>query len=142
MDEPLQSTCSQANFIAWVTASSSLLGSFGRGACYAETGGHGLEEGRQFLNAERASGTGEGPAPIQVRAQLLRENAAGTRPGSTGGFVLPDPVSACAESLDERSDWRPSDIKRAIAAAREAGLEDYRIEIGTDGTIAIVVGRT
>ena len=116
------------------------MGPLGEEPVTPKTGGHGLEEGRRSLNAERASGTGEGPAPIQVRAQVLRENAAGTRPGSTGGFVLPDPVSACAESLVQRSDWRPSDIKRVIAAAREAGLEDYRIEIGTDGTIAIVVG--
>ncbi|MXO89115.1 hypothetical protein [Alteraurantiacibacter aestuarii] len=32
------------------------------------------------------------------------------------------------------------DVQRAISAARDAGLRDYRVEIAPDGTIAIVVG--
>jgi len=37
--------------------------------------------------------------------------------------------------------WRQADVKRAIAAAEQAGLRDYRVEIAPDGTIAIVVGK-
>ncbi len=36
--------------------------------------------------------------------------------------------------------WCDDTLKRAIAAAEDAGLSAYRIEIGPDGTIAIVVG--
>lgn len=36
--------------------------------------------------------------------------------------------------------WNEADVERAIAAAERAGLGAYRIEIGPDGTIAIVVG--
>jgi hypothetical protein len=36
--------------------------------------------------------------------------------------------------------WRPSDLKCAIAALKAAGVDDYRIEMAPDGTIAIVVG--
>ncbi len=32
------------------------------------------------------------------------------------------------------------DLKRALSVAEEAGLQSYRIEIATDGTISIIVG--
>jgi hypothetical protein len=32
------------------------------------------------------------------------------------------------------------DVKRAIAAAQQAQLANYRVEIAPDGTISIVVG--
>lgn len=35
---------------------------------------------------------------------------------------------------------RQDEIRRALEAAERAGLSDYRVEIGPDGTIAIVVG--
>jgi len=38
-----------------------------------------------------------------------------------------------------KAHWRQSDVKRAIGAAEEAGLQNYRVEIAPDGTIAIVV---
>jgi hypothetical protein len=41
-----------------------------------------------------------------------------------------------------KAHWRQSDVKRAIGAAEQAGLRFYRVEIATDGTIAIVVGAT
>jgi len=40
----------------------------------------------------------------------------------------------------KRGRWRQSDVKRVIAAAGQAGLDDYRIEIAPDGMISIVVG--
>jgi hypothetical protein len=52
-------------------------------------------------------------------------------------------VAANPLSVDEgtpTSAWRQADVKRAIAAAEKAGLRSYRIEIGPDGTISIVVG--
>jgi hypothetical protein len=52
-----------------------------------------------------------------------------------------DPVSGPHEA--ERgtdAGWREADLKRAIAAAQDAGLTSYRIEIATDGTITIFVG--
>jgi hypothetical protein len=36
--------------------------------------------------------------------------------------------------------WRQADVKRAIVAAEQAGLTDYRVEMAPDGTITIVVG--
>jgi hypothetical protein len=36
--------------------------------------------------------------------------------------------------------WREADVKRALAAAEKARIRSYRVEITTDGTIAIVVG--
>ena len=36
--------------------------------------------------------------------------------------------------------WCKADVERAIAAAEQAGLTAYRVEISPDGTIAIVVG--
>lgn len=36
--------------------------------------------------------------------------------------------------------WSEADVERAIAAAEQAGLGTYRVEISPDGTIAIVVG--
>ena len=53
------------------------------------------------------------------------------------GFVLPAEPS-CADEAPPR--WNEADVERAIAAAERAGLAAYRIEIGPDGTIAIVVG--
>lgn len=41
---------------------------------------------------------------------------------------------------DRESDWREADLKRAISVAEEAGLQCYRVEIATDGTISIIVG--
>lgn len=39
-----------------------------------------------------------------------------------------------------RQTWRQSEAARAIAAAEQAGLQSYRVEIAPDGTIAIIVG--
>jgi hypothetical protein len=36
--------------------------------------------------------------------------------------------------------WRQPDLRRALAAAEQAGLRDYRVELAPDGTISIIVG--
>ena len=48
-------------------------------------------------------------------------------------------VPSGEEQAQGKARWRQSDVKRAISAAGQAGLQNYRIEIGPDGTIAIVV---
>lgn len=70
--------------------------------------------------------------PIQIRAQALRKAAAGRADDMCA------PASEAAPP--EKAGWRQADVKRAIAAAKEAGLESYRIEVTPDGTIAIIVG--
>lgn len=55
---------------------------------------------------------------------------------------MPDD-SAAVTGHDEpqrKPRWRQSDVKRAIAAAEQAGLSAYRVEVAPDGTISIVVG--
>lgn len=47
----------------------------------------------------------------------------------------PDPAASAGPG-----EWRDADLQRAIRAAEEAGLADYRVEIAPDGTITIVVG--
>ena len=57
------------------------------------------------------------------------------------GFALmPDDAAMPSDQTRPRAHWRQADVKRAINAAEKAGLRAYRIEIGPDGTIAIVVG--
>jgi hypothetical protein len=52
-----------------------------------------------------------------------------------------DAASAVKDGTARREGtWRQADVKRAIAAAEQAGLTSYRVEIATDGTIAIIVG--
>lgn len=102
------------------------------------TAGRG-QQGVARLIAKRASKSGRAKRPIQVRAQVLR--GLPTRGNATFGFFLPaeDP-QPIAEGRSRSPHGRQSDVRRAVAAAEEAGLQDYRIEIAPDGTIAIVVG--
>ncbi len=81
-------------------------------------------------------------APFHIKAQILRKSqlepaaALGVFESRLGEEDLP--VSE-AETRD-RARWRQTDVKRALAAAEQAGLESYRVEIAPDGTIAIIVG--
>jgi hypothetical protein len=76
-------------------------------------------------------------APFQIKSQALRQAQLG--PGAA-----PDVFEARADREESPSGgkgrWRQADVKRAIAAAEQAGLASYRIEIAPDGAIAIVVG--
>lgn len=78
--------------------------------------------------------------PIQIRSQTLRR--LGSHP-TTFGSIAPM-ADDCPPGPDDRpagrARWRQSDVKRAIAAAEQAGLESYRVELAPDGTIAIIVG--
>lgn len=43
------------------------------------------------------------------------------------------------DEAPRKARWRQADVKRAIDAAKAAGLDSYRVEIAPDGTITIVV---
>ena len=63
--------------------------------------------------------------------------------GTLSGLgVVPGEVAMAASDDNTRpkGQWRQADVKRAIGAAQQTGLTKYRIEIGPDGTITIVVG--
>ena len=79
-------------------------------------------------------------AGIQVRAEYLR---GGGPTGHANAFPTADAMPLdmrSSGSSHKRRSWRSHDLQRALAAARKAGLERYRVEIAPDGTIAIVVG--
>lgn len=93
--------------------------------------------------ATRASKAGRGKAPVQIQAQFLRERQAYTPAGPRSGFaIIPEddalrPVEIVTHGAGP---WQEDDVERAISAAEEAGLSDYRVEIAPDGTISIIVG--
>jgi len=93
--------------------------------------------------ATRVSKAGRGSAPILVQAQALRDLPTRAPDGPQSGFaIIPDdallhPVAAAGPTEDRSHD---ADVQRAIAAAQQAGLTSYRVEIAPDGTIAIIVG--
>jgi hypothetical protein len=54
--------------------------------------------------------------------------------------VCPGEAGQVSSSDSPNQGWCQADVERAIAAAEAAELPSYRIEIGPDGTITIVVG--
>lgn len=79
-------------------------------------------------------------AGLQIRADYLCEgDALGRAPGFPGAEAASLDVGGL-ESAPRRGSWRSRDVQRALAAARKAGIERYRVEISPDGTIAIIVG--
>jgi hypothetical protein len=76
-------------------------------------------------------------APFQIKSQALRQAQLG--PGAP--LDVFEARADGGESLSGgKGRWRQSDVKRAIAAAEQAGLTSYRVEIAPNGAIAIVVG--
>ena len=81
--------------------------------------------------------------PIQIRAQLLRQGQLAAQAHAAGILaVMPDEESgpSAGPGAQRKAPWRQADVKRAIGAAEQAGLQSYRVEIAPDGTIAIIVG--
>jgi hypothetical protein len=80
-------------------------------------------------------------APFHVKAQVLRKAQLEPK-AALGTFdarvAEGDPISPTGSA--GRGRWRQSDVKRALAAAEQAGLSSYRVEVAPDGTISIVVG--
>ena len=79
-------------------------------------------------------------AELQIRSQALRRAIASPLSDRMLGFGLLPDTTAKESSMGEDKAWRQTDLTRAIRAAEKACLRGYRIEIATDGTIAIVVG--
>lgn len=81
-------------------------------------------------------------APFRIKSQALRQLKLG--PGAALDVLEPGTGESCPQGGETarrgKSRWRQSDVKRAIAAAEQAKLASYRVEIAPDGTIAIVVG--
>lgn len=82
-------------------------------------------------------------APIQIRAQFLKDMGPLGPVGDTAAFIaMPDDAATAADCHKvRRGHWREKDLQRAIGAAKRSGLTDFRVEIAPDGTIAIVVGQ-
>lgn len=80
--------------------------------------------------------------PIRIKAQVLRRPLPFGHGGVTGLFsLMPDRGDdRPGGGQGRRHGWRQSDVRRAIAAAEQAGLLSYRVEIEPDGTISIIVG--
>jgi len=86
-----------------------------------------------------SSNFGRGSGAVRIEAASLRDRELPEVPGFPP--VSGKPVCQARErGPDSAPNWVEADVRRAIAIAREAGLESYRIEIGPDGTIAVVVG--
>ena len=86
---------------------------------------------------------------IQIQAEALRHERASVPDFRQRIFVmLPDDHDAPSDDAppsqegisQQTSAWRQADLKRAIAAAEESGVQSYRIEIASDGMISIIVG--
>lgn len=78
-------------------------------------------------------------AGLRVQAQALRGALA--LPAVPGFDVIP---AGAAPVLPRRAPdggplWQAEDVKRAVAAARAAGIAAYSIEIAPDGTITLLV---
>lgn len=105
--------------------------------------GDGIEEVRCGIATRVSIGKGRA-GPIQIHAQVLRQRQDLTPKGVPTGFApMPDDDAAARLGNDappRPAGWRQADLKRAIAAAEQAGLRAYRVEVAPDGTIAIVVG--
>ncbi len=83
----------------------------------------------------------QGDHPFAIRAQFLREWQDGVKLGQVPGFeLMPNITDIAGAAPIRKRAWRQADVRRAIGAAQQAGLQQYRVEIGPDGTIAIVVG--
>lgn len=93
--------------------------------------------------AARTSCDGENAQPVRIQSQYLRENQLYDAAGPISGFaIIPEgeALPAIAGSPRRGPDWLEEKVKRAIAAAQDAGLSAYRVEIDPNGTISLVVG--
>jgi hypothetical protein len=81
-------------------------------------------------------------APFHIKSQTLRQMQLEpmTALGVFDARVAETAPSSSDNETRARPRWRQSEVKRLIAAAEQAGLESYRVEIAPDGTISIVVG--
>ena len=93
--------------------------------------------------ATRTSSDGENADSVRIQSQYLRDSETGAAAGPISGFaVLPEgePLPPIVCQPDAGQTWQDEDLKRAIDAAKAAGLRSYRVEIAPDGTISLIVG--
>jgi hypothetical protein len=86
---------------------------------------------------------GPGAFPFQIQARVLREIEASASTDAMLGFAMmpDDPTSDSDKGAVRRPNrWKDTDLRRAIGAAKKAGLRFYSVEVAPDGTISIVVG--
>ena len=76
--------------------------------------------------------------PVQIRARILRDLESSAFPDPIPAFDLPNTWDKGDKR--RRVAWRETDLRRAIGAAKRAGLRFYSVEVAPDGTISIVVG--
>ncbi|WP_404714042.1 hypothetical protein [Sphingomonas sp. MMS24-J13] len=80
--------------------------------------------------------------PVQVRADIPDDHPALSFPPAWPGIAtMSDDKAMPPEKSGVTGCWRAADLKRAIRAAEQAGLTAYRVEIASDGTISIIVGK-
>lgn len=92
--------------------------------------------------AIRAPSPGPRDVPINVRADALHKwSESSEANGAMAGLGLMPQAMATGLNGDQSppGEWCDEQLKRAIAAAEEAGIASYRIEIAPNGTITIVV---
>lgn len=79
---------------------------------------------------------------MQIQARILRDLESSSLTDPMPGFELPGGNSGNWGKGEKRRrvQWRETDLRRAIGAAKRAGLRFYSVEIAPDGTISIVVG--
>jgi hypothetical protein len=82
--------------------------------------------GRIFQGAEKRAQPGLGKVVCSMAAGASRHGAGA-------------PEGAAGQS-GRKKRWRQADVERAVAAAEQAGLESYRVEVAPDGTISVIVG--
>ena len=111
----------------------------GDNACHAENPADRPHGGSHI--AKGAGSAGGAKRPIRIQAQMLRDKQACESSGATARLALPDDRATSPNAGEmPRGQWGQADVKRAIAAAEQAGLQCYRVEVAPDGTISIVVG--
>lgn len=81
-------------------------------------------------------------ASFHIKSQMLRQSQ--LEPRTALGVFEPRAAEGNSPgdetAMRSKRRWQQSEVKRAIAAAEQAGLESYRVEVAPDGTISIVVG--
>jgi hypothetical protein len=101
-----------------------------------------VSRSRHDANGRGAIARKDNKVPLQIQARILRdlENSMLTDP--MPGFELPKESSGNWDKSEKRRrvQWRETDLRRAIVAAKRAGLRFYSVDIAPDGTISIVVG--
>jgi hypothetical protein len=76
---------------------------------------------------------------FRIQAHLLRRWISADPKNTVEAEALAaDEPTACADT--DSSEAKDANLERAIEIAKEAGLENYRVELSPDGKVTIIVG--